>query len=696
MSVSRNTAQVRGVIVPLSAIMLTVMLALVGVGYYILGYGASAEMSRNSAKFTVLAALEAYMGEACDENESTANCHSAKMDAALTRANEIASRNSGGLSTVTLSQPGGQSSQFGSVLTPLRWFDKKPELSNPCPDGYPCGQPVGASELANAMKLSGKAMDRLSAMLTMGMLAHSADNSVEFSTTAVASPMHAMFIMDLSSSVAEETHLGPEEVELRNANAAWKSDDRESPYWASFFSYLAKSSVKNPSVVGDFVPDSENSAAVDDIWQLTPPTRGTATKVATDHYRDDYRLVFSYAETAEGRQAYQFASKHPEVGQDTIVGIDHGPREPVESGVDGTIPSEVLPILLDKYRDAIYQGPQPLTSIAKGIKRFLEKMSNRQVVGDKAGIVFASDRLTWNRVANLTTDLAYLNSILDFEHGASDSSPNKPNMPFDPSTVSSEPAWIQLNLFPWANKNTDLYGALRMASTQLATDGDLSLVGSDTSRPVLPSVDFVVIFTDGLGNCSPDGSGMTACINSYMTGVGGAGGYSGSKASIDTLAFEYFFKKKVPIHVVLAGKQSGPHMWKRALQADGGGYSAKCMTEAEVRDDAGRRDGLYSVDDVSCTSESECQAKWNDRFLSPFTLAVKDWYDIAVRTGGVYAPLLAVDASCARVDPNVACAAGQDTRFTHDPDCKDVDAQVDSYLGQILRGSNAFTIVDTD
>jgi hypothetical protein len=464
---------------------------------------------RRTAEYVALGALEAFLSEPANiENPN------AKLDGALERAKTISGipenfmlakafledkTDTQDLLCLINNDPGceGDANKNGSLVAG-RWHFVGPDRNNngiycevgeytqdilspdcPCVGGVGSGEgwygaacfepfsnPSDPNNPPNAFRVNLQTKsDSHIKTLFASVIGHET-LSVRASATASVVPRHAMFLVDLSPSIHEDTHLTnrlipPPDVDdldsfyADNSESAFLLDSRTTcrPRLDCSAEYSCR--VSNLDTLFNRYMEGPR-----DLSEEYPPTK---------HFRSDYQCA----------------------------------RAPVyrENGV--VVRNEQY--LLDTYRNInpidpnnFYDGPEPLTSILAGINEALAEFENRAVSGDLVGIIGFDE----------TTDIVAMNpnQILRNFPLISPGSPGF-NMMKELTDVTN-PDYNALteqikHLFiPRPGKWTNIPMAILEAQNQLG-----QAPGAETAES------FVVLFSDGMGNATLENFGSGGPAN---------------------------------------------------------------------------------------------------------------------------------------------------------------------------------------
>ncbi|NLF26206.1 MAG: hypothetical protein GX589_11200 [Deltaproteobacteria bacterium] len=625
-----------------------VMIMLFGLAVQLGAYGVGLEQSRHTAKMILLGASEAYFQHNCSgDGTLSENCHQAKLQAAITMANQLAVKSKGqSLYPISAGSFGSSPKVAQRLFVPGRYAAMAPPdgLSDPCNGEYPCFHSRETGELANAFKLVGSVVDnpflaRFEKFLGMKNFF----KTMRFDVTAAAVPMRMCAVIDLSGSIAADTH--PEEYDTV-------------PPHANIAPLFAYNSDQNGVVTTqDKGADQVKSAA------NLPERRGNNVD---GHYKDDYSLV--KAVDLMQIDNYEEAAWHraPDADLGSFV-----------TASEATAGERYY--LLDLYRSGSYKGAEPWKSIMDGVRGVAEAFRDRSVAGDRICLVFFDKFVRWPYTVRLTGDFNYVINLLQTEvPTAAPKCPPKTTLGGEECTVLNDPPpWVKLGLFPQPSAHTDVYAGLGQALFEFSQDN----LG-------VPSTDFVTLFSDGLATCY-----MKKDVASKKCRSRNHEYYRNAMRAIrDELIFSPaqgvgYFKGNIALHMFMAGDDVAPHTL--LLKKDG-----KCLTDEEARKEVDHNGMPAPIDFVlgqglnvyDETVSPQAQSAFE---TPPFYQANADWYSLVRMTGGRWAPIR-TPANCTPMQPT--CTENAE-RLLQDPECRSSEKQVRGYLEQVLRDSSGFTIV---
>lgn len=359
------------------------------------------------------------------------------------------------------------------------------------------------------------------------------------------------------------------------------------------------------------------------------------------------------------------------------------------------------------YRINKIVSPQPLTDIFAGVNKAIHTINDHKIAGDRVGVIFFTNRISWPRMTNLTDDLDYLERFTDFTTNKNildDTKEIKPNGE-EALKISTEgqPAVevsqilpstgfekaIRHGLFPIEPPAfTNIKEALTAALDQFDKNDD----GSDVARSV-------ILFSDGIQNCANDPcSGGKFCGNTYQCYI------QGMPELRNIVMARMTGENLIPFHMFPIGNSVEPHT-KIILKKEGGCYTDsnfRIETDSSIKKDSlgfvlGSTDGSGNSCRIQNTYSTDptCSAAFkNDGFHQP----LQDLYELAVATQGVWAPLRpqGTGTNCSKSTDQSCIDDSSNKREirVHDPLCRTYAEQIDDYMQEIV-GINPFRVVET-
>lgn len=511
---------------------------------------------------------------------------------------------------------------YGKII-PGIWHFKEPRnaentacASNgnptcPCPSGSwqgPCFESVDVNNgtlvnFINAMRAELWLKEQNPIKSFFGILANNVQN-VESSATATTSPVHTVFMVDLSRGAHMETHNPYERVgflqdatnssnptnygtasesAFRLANYPCTGNtlrnnrclpngiaDTCSPIPSGFFNNQPSSCSIKGGIFPDVTPSLydavfDYSQAPGALLHACPPNpRGTGTCGSnfpgntasnrchwkTRHYKFDYQCFdLSYKE-----------------GENNIN----------ES------------YILDSYRGSViwpppdtttaYTGPEPLTSVLEGIHYALDIYNNRKVNGDQLALIGFDRRadIDIRRIPNYTPEsegVTPIASLIDrknplFQTITNITDKTKNNVAIVDTSTGKKKA--DFMFFPRVDALSDLPGAFQTAFKFLK-----AAPNSDSAQ------NNVIVFSDGLSNCVNGvpvaGEGNEICGTSKFD-------FRNMESSIDqAIQFveEAYVPNKIKLNFFLYGDITQPHSVVRKSPSN----PDQCITDEEYKRD---------------------------------------------------------------------------------------------------------------
>lgn len=341
-------------------------------------------------------------------------------------------------------------------------------------------------------------------------------------------------------------------------------------------------------------------------------------------------------------------------------------------------------------RPAAVNGAEPLKSVLRGINEAITQVRDRSVSGDMVGFFAFGEQIFSDPAANCCVDATNCDTgpatcsrvfrLADASHAQRMLNATDVDRPFDPAAPDPD-HYLSTFLFPRTylngagqavNENSDLTAAIGHALTELQ-----SVDGWEISE------NSIVLFTDGLGNCS---SGV--CSNSYS-------GWDQARNELRSL-IPNLEASDVRVNVFLFGRTTGPHTLN--ISQTPGDTSGDCVNDATAR--------YYQLEYTNdeC-SRGGCNNNYNyavlgsqGQFFGPNGIM----YELASTTGGVYAPIRPMPGPSDPVNPNIPCwncsdqgatFPGCQDRILYDPDGRSLQTQISDAVGDIM-GAVPMKLVD--
>lgn len=713
----------RGGILVLLAVSITVFFMLIVFAIDSTLMVASKGDSDNYARLAALAAIEAHF--ASTEANLTDIIDDAK-DAAVkvVSGNRAVSdtTNTGGIVRWDALAPG-----TNALLTPGNWYYSYPQGYNsdgsagltqftlcdgtaatqpPCFGPLP--NPITGSEAVNAYQVSGTLYNSLPTKLSGGFFPGTESFSPVVHTIASTIPRHGCFIIDISPSMAFDTHpfrtgtpqleipelgrFGAYALDLSVDNGAGNGFLHHDDWFNKLpgnrpVLYVGDGTgfMENPTLsLGEFCADpntNDTTAPACDDNPVAEPTPveeiATTDTFSRVHFISDYVVRAplhdsDYTDTAFSSNA--FSHYHPDPTADASLSVNSLSKL---YRVDAyTVPANTPA----GANNPAYNGPEPLTTVFAGLKKAVEMFEDRAVAGDEACIIFYDDQFIWPRIFNLTDDWAYLKSVLDFTNRDGNEFANDAAGligAVGDGTYASDSGFrktIRHFLFPFPEGYTNTTGALNLALGMLSAGANASV----------PSADFVVMIGDGLANCDTDLTPTCGQTQAY---------YSSAMSDIQDLVNNNMVPNRIPLHVIAVGRAIAPHTLNLADPDD----TTKCISDKKARAQtlsfSRGYDATHPTDTAAFTNDIATASP-----TAPYISANADLYSLAAASRGIWGPIRPSPSGCT-VQANADCSGHTDptaettTRRLNDPLCRSTNDQIEAYMGEIM-GDTPFTIVD--
>lgn len=606
-----------GGIIPLFALLLAILIGVTALVIDTTLFSTSGAQHRQTAEFAVLSALKIYSEEIAKPGNTPLDAlHSAVNNAKsvindnlsynVARSffhDQTVSQNLIGIrSDTTLSNDNG-------ILVPIRWYfvSHDPSCNSAArPSGCPCEQAC-SEDLADDQPADGLRLEYKTnpASLFDGFLGRIFGNrqySHQVSVNVTLAPRNAIFLIDLSLSMADESHTKHSPVP-----PAYCSQD--------VFAY---------EVYAGESCDPVTSTSFGDGYDQTQDYATFYTQNADGSYGSSYGDIDNWLRCVR-------KAPFPDPPHATNIENQYPCLSVTVNYADGG-GNEVRQYRIDKGR-----RPEPLSSVLDGIHTAMKFFQDRKVPGDRIGIIgfdsgFGGELVTNRILAEDITGNIRPVTINDAQFAdfleATDTS-----IPIDDA---SHPNRIQKYLFP----RVYLRDHDTPAGSDLASALDLARQMIVHTNTYSQAQNFVVDFTDGLSNCKDS----SVPLSSRCYGGPGTSDpesdqpyyTDGTNLLINQL--NQFKTDKIAFHLFLVGANMvAPHelAWKGQ---DG------CATQDETSALA-----LPLADGITGSSYA------NIPFYGPNDLWTK-----VQETGGLWAPL----RPCMKV--NGACSAFDPTSFKND------------------------------
>lgn len=733
-----------GALLVMVSILLIVLIGLIALILDLSVFSISKSQGRDTIRVAALAALEEYYHHDTLLPEE-------RLNQALSRAEEVLGQNiTIGKTTQSNVEINTANSPSQLSLVPGRYYyDLAQDGSNPCTGGrtVPCFVPVTSTEEATAFQINGNFGGGIQTRFAHAAFGTSKIDAT-ISATSTLVPRYGCFLVDISNSMVRETHPRWIESPPGSGNGI---DEKiyEYSYYLSEFEPPSAYESFNPGASRDHNCswdrlNGDNSSCADSTSSVHSGSNRDPLDIVipTEHFKDDYEVVEVFSDLDWNPLIHD--GRHPNPANLPEFSAPGGSYL-VDTFRRGNYNDDPL-------RPNSYIGPEPLTTVFKGLEKAIEDFKKRAVSGDKACIIFFDQDLTWPRIFTLTDDWDYLLSHLDLSGN------------YDPfsATPNSLTKALKHGLFPSIRSFSAAKRAIHEAERQFS-------VAHASSE--IPHSDFIVMIGDGIANCTTcpgqsegdrDGDGdfeeceyfeMVGCQeraatdapdlsftetchlpnpeyqwtdnctfwdtngdghvsldeidiidqiyqSTFECGLSGCsdskGHYQVAMGEINRHASSNLWNSKVQLHTMLVGQTVGPHT-KDVWSADDG----RCMSELEKRLDP--HGELHAVNDNwwgACDSPYDPLGFIRKSPFCEFREPNLDWWKATRNTGGIWAPLRPAH------DPRypIGSSCGGECQYPNDlersvrygdPECRTRTEQIEDYMREFLR-SNPYTIVDED
>lgn len=675
------------------------------------------EQSEYYARKAVLAALAAHLA-------SDASTTSAKTAEALARAREVAGKN------FLLSDGPSRAAQMdltsgnGAELVPGIYYFQKPcnDPANPkCdptggvyPKFVPWTSAQGEDAKITAYKITGKLYEGISTKFARSIFGVN-EFPVDVLATASVYPRQGCFLVDVSGSMTQETHIT--KTGTNDRTAADQTADPQSGY-GRYFAFTtsadnAGSSYTRQDNHWTLLQNGPVRPTTAALWNtfLSPATTAdvSAAEYERMHFRDDYRLFETLGNADYPNLSAELKKLHPDPA--TLPAAR--PFNPYFTRVDSYRTSATPDATFPSYS---YDGAEPLRTVFRGLKKAMEEFKERQVAGDAACLILYDRSLRFYRYVKLTSNFDYIISLTDFD---------------DLSTLTTAP---QGDIDVVARLNADSargfeklvrYGMMPMGedggytNTLLAVSQAMNELQSGNPEGGFAN-NFITILGDGLSNCEPCTSGGS-CVNSYQC-FNNFTTFNNAQNQLLNLVRTSVQARNIPIHWVLVGESVAPHTL--AIKNGTGTGAGKCMTDQDarrftapgmagvpmVRGGFGHveSNGNIVVDHDSCKNACSsptsadcvaCSAAFRDMSPEkPFLDSNLVPYELAASTKGLWGPIRKTRPGCVPLDMDNGCTTPPTSWqtapvLTQDPACRDENQQMEDYMLEII-GGNPISLVE--
>jgi len=704
----------------LFAMLCLAIISVVAIAIDIASLGTSVAQGRGNSRYAALASIEAYFA-------SKAETHDEKFDAAKVRLDEIA-----GLNKV-FSAGGYQSAMTTTAtnssmnLTAGKWYYALPSSGqNPCNQGSPpCFVPRTGSDTVNAFRVQGYMYEGVKTFFAS--ILGFTETKVSVDTIATITPRQGCFIVDLSPSMTRDTHI-PDKA-----------------HGAAYGFYL-----QNP------INPGASYSWHDERWQAMAtsyPRRESNPTDPTIHYADDYMpvtLLNNNDYTASGASS-NYRKYHPDPtttdtalqalykanpakyqidfrrlpgydGPEPLTTIMSGLRTAVNLFRTRSVAGDKMCLI---FYDNYLSWPRvvTLTDNYDYIDDLIEGRTSTMSMGD---VDLASAHGLFPSKDSFTNILM---SLTEAERQFKKEKLDNPGLPVSQFMVLitdglSNCRACDKALNPQYDRDGDgdvddmdrwsaeaCYqgnGQWSWAGTPMATQcsptGSTSWLANSlqckTASNISPNDGCKWMNTNGNNTIDKEewdavtkAEGESyqcrtsaGCQNSYQA-------YELATAELKNYVNKTISPQRIPIHVMLVGKQVAPN----TRDIEDPDKPGTCKSDERLRGEG----GATSYVEGANPPYKSCNKFWYESYLNcdpkavtdfrdmsetaPFKQANADMYDIAKMTRGIWAPLRATSSNCVVDD----CIPGQ-TR-TEDPQCRSMDEQVSGYMEQIM-GQNPYTI----
>ncbi len=717
----------------------------------------SKEQTLYYERFAALAAIEAYHSASmCDEagtpvpatTEGAVVCTACqRYEFALKRTNELLEGNRALASKdkiPLLIKPEGLACSAGGYTGDSKTASLVPGVLSDDADEcgskpLPCFLPVEniTTHNPNAFRIAGEYYQGVSGWLTHSMFGQE-DYGLQAQAVSTLVPRRGCFVVDISASSIRNTH--KTWAVDKNQFATWvPSGNSSSPFpgstvadpdpnipsldygWGNEFSYYLNCSASNLRCNRAWNNPSGSLPLYwtkhDFSWYLMNTYYNAAdTTAETDkldspihHFANEYIAKKIYGDSAYAALPEATRKHHPDPAVSTQFTV--GSADEYWAQID-------VGFLTRTGSGNDYRGPEPLRSIFMGLRSALNQFKSRRVSGDMACLIFYDRNLTWTRTFLLTNEFDYLLKSLEI-----DDRDNNGTLRHDrthwatgdtntTSTTATAPTGfekiIRHNLFP-GSINTSYTNTLRAIQEALN-----QLRSARSGREAMPTADFIVAIGDGLQNCQSCEATCTNCYDSPLNKTAGGAckvnscentfaNYQQARADLYGFINEAWAdpdNRNIPIHVLLLGDYVAPHsidlINPDKPEIDG---EPQCLSPKQIR-----QSGYKPV--RGSTGIGSNYDSWHNHFKNatketPFKQANADWYNVALFTRGLWAPIRSSSETCvpAHLDkkgnPCEPAKYGIDAseERLEDPWCRTEADQIKAYMDDIL-GDSPFTLIE--
>lgn len=659
-----------------------------------------------NAKIIALTALEEYYDSVRDCGTGGISCTvEFRLERALARASEVANTNLM-MADEALTDIERENDMVGAVLEHGIWEREEAKCRSFLNVEAPCFiklEPgsvtdTGQPRHPNAFRVWGRLFPEGSKNFFADTFLDTGAVGIRVDATASMVPRKGCFLVDISRSTKETTHKNFDlPVFDSEGNFKWNESYQcsnppagteqccppQSPHGnhgfeAAEFAYDIRPAPGpgEPTELGPKTPIEKAWACM----EQSPNRFRGLDRSHYRHYRNDYR-------------AFTLLTDRNDLPGD--VGAYHPPL--VADGYEHYVSKS------DSYWVDIVARPEPLKTILDGIYSAIDVFQERAVAGDDICLVLFDSNLDWPRVIQLTNlneppekKLDYLKSLTDFSNEREyDYTFAHGGGYLNTGGDTGFERVVKHGMFPSYHSDTNFQQAIMYATKEFDKAGN-------TSNGGVPSSNFMVLITDGLGNCrecTPELEAQFLCdrdVSFYHCGRDYAD-HAVAMQDIKSLAVSHLQTTKTPLHVILVGEDVEPHTMDIFNPSPNPAGSDRCYTDEEWR----AKDRLEEQDEdvfdftAQIPPEQRAEAFKNRSSSTPYYQVARDMYEVAVSTGGIFGPLR---PKCSEVDPALQppprCNSTVGPRkVTCDKENRTKAEQIREYLEKIVT-FNPYTIVD--
>lgn len=766
----------KGGVLVLTAILAAAVIAIIALGLDASRMAEVAAKGNNSARLASLAATESFFAQSPAPIEERL-CAAYKAAQLSVEANSYSGQSGNtekprikphavipGCPQATASDVSGP----GATLQPGLWHASMPPApvlgsANPCQDNYPCFQPFDPLQvpavLPTTFRIDGEIYKNLSYFLASSIFDTQQGATVSAGATATVMPRRIVFAVDISPSMVRETHLDrPLDLAGGLPGGPANNDQKDKPsdglsrdfayYTTRAPSFPCARSGQGPTtatfapntgdpdnfhnIIWNFLCSGGNESAPVPVKYSDPAMNVISTANAkrnTVHYLNDYRLKAVMSDLDYNTALYD--------------GLHPNPASPSPWGASYSVGNQRRSYMVDlSYARGVedasvasvrwapqWAKPEPLSTVFSGLFSAVILSMERQVSGDRIGITFFDNRLTWPRTIYPTNNFEYIANILNFfrprtqlpvQSIAWTSEIGAPGLEDDNlNTITSANInsldnqvpminAIRREMFPGFSASTDLALGVTEAMSQLAQ----ARLNSGNQE----SQDGIVLVTDGLATCCqptaptgwPGGNFGTAnraaicavrCGNDYAH-------WNEAMTQLEDIVRVRVVPSRIPIHVMLVGSTVRPH--SNLIQVADPSGTLRC-----INDEDARKGNISMVHGLAPTILASLNGgnntAWDEKsptlanatsttgpastYTGPFFETNKRLYKIAQMTKGRWMPLRITrpGETCTPIAANCAGVSTL-TTFYRDPQCRSAEAQAQDYMISLMK-TNPYVLV---